>query len=256
MQSLTLAVSNRAGRRWASWRGLLSGLFLTFTIAVVAFELRNLSGITMLSPLIIAIVLGMALHNTVGTPVTFKPGVVFSMRRILRFAIVLLGLQLSLAEVVTVGIVGLAIIAVTLSSTFVFTVWLGRRLGIDRKLAELLGAGTSICGASAVVATNTVTRASDEDVTYAVASVTVFGSVSVLFYPTLAGLLQLTPCLWAVDRRLDPRNRAGCRCRVPEWRRLGQFRHDRQAQPGNAAGADDIGAQLLHCKAPSDYRRR
>jgi len=193
MQSLTLAVSNRAGRRWASWRGLLSGLFLTFTIAVVAFELRNLSGITMLSPLIIAIVLGMALHNTVGTPVTFKPGVVFSMRRILRFAIVLLGLQLSLAEVVTVGIVGLAIIAVTLSSTFVFTVWLGRRLGIDRKLAELLGAGTSICGASAVVATNTVTRASDEDVTYAVASVTVFGSVSVLFYPTLAGLLQLTP---------------------------------------------------------------
>src|SRR5271157_2269578 len=145
MQSLTLAVSNRAGRRWASWRGLLSGLFLTFTIAVVAFELRNLSGITMLSPLIIAIV------------------------------------------------VGLAIIAVTLSSTFVFTVWLGRRLGIDRKLAELLGAGTSICGASAVVATNTVTRASDEDVTYAVASVTVFGSVSVLFYPTLAGLLQLTP---------------------------------------------------------------
>jgi len=193
MQSLTLAVSNRAGRPWASWRGLLSGLFLTFTIAVVAFELRNLSGITMLSPLIIAIVLGMALHNTVGTPVTFKPGVVFSMRRILRFAIVLLGLQLSLAEVVTVGIVGLAIIAVTLSSTFVFTVWLGRRLGIDRKLAELLGAGTSICGASAVVATNTVTRASDEDVTYAVASVTVFGSVSVLFYPTLAGLLQLTP---------------------------------------------------------------
>lgn len=193
MQSLTLAVSNRAGRRWASWRGLLSGLFLTFTIAVVAFELRNLSGITMLSPLIIAIVLGMALHNTVGTPVTFKPGVVFSMRRILRFAIVLLGLQLSLAQVVTVGIVGLAIIAVTLSSTFVFTVWLGRRLGIDRKLAELLGAGTSICGASAVVATNAVTRASDEDVTYAVASVTVFGSVSVLFYPTLAGLLQLTP---------------------------------------------------------------
>jgi len=193
MQSLTLAVSNRAGRRWASWRGLLSGLFLTFTIAVVAFELRNLSGITMLSPLIIAIVLGMALHNTVGTPVTFKPGVVFSMRRILRFAIVLLGLQLSLAEVVTVGIVGLAIIAVTLGSTFVFTVWLGRRLGIDRKLAELIGAGTSICGASAVVATNTVTRASDEDVAYAVACITVFGSVSVLLYPTLAGLLQLTP---------------------------------------------------------------
>jgi uncharacterized integral membrane protein (TIGR00698 family) len=197
---LTLAVSNRAGGRRASWPGLLPGLFLTSTIATAAFELRNLSGITVLSPLIIAVVLGMVLHNTVGTPGTFKPGVVFSMRRILRLAIVLLGLQLSLAQVVTVGIVGVAIIAVTLASTFVFTVWLGRRLGIDRKLAELIGAGTSICGASAVIATNTVTRASDEDATYAVACITVFGSMSALLYPALAGLLQLTPHafgLWA-----------------------------------------------------------
>jgi hypothetical protein len=54
-----------------------------------AFELRNFSGITVLSPLIIAIVLSMAFHNTVGTPGTFKPGAVFSMRRILRFAIIL-----------------------------------------------------------------------------------------------------------------------------------------------------------------------
>ena len=188
-----MAVSDRAGRRRTSWQGLLPGLLLTFTIAAAAFELRNLSGVTVLSPLIIAIVLGMALHNTVGTPGTFKPGVVFSVRRILRFAIVLLGLQLSLAQVVTVGIVGLAIIAITLASTFVFTAWLGRRLDIDRKLAELIAAGTSICGASAVIATNTVTCASDEDVAYAVACITVFGSVSVLLYPALAGLLQLTP---------------------------------------------------------------
>ena len=65
---------------------------------------------------------------------------------------------------------------------------------------QLIAAGTSICGASAVIATNTVTRASDEDVAYAVASVTVFGSVSILLYPALAGLLQLTPHafgLWA-----------------------------------------------------------
>jgi uncharacterized integral membrane protein (TIGR00698 family) len=119
--------------------------------------------------------------------------VVFSVRRILRSAIVLLGLQLSLTQVVTVGLAGLAMIAVTVVSTFVFTVWLGRRLGIDRKLAELIGAGTSICGASAVIATNTVTCAPDEDVAYALASITVFGSVSVLVYPALGGLVQLTP---------------------------------------------------------------
>lgn len=199
MQSLALTVFNRSGTHGAL-QSLFPGLFVTFTIASAAFEPRNLSGITILSPLIIAIFLGMAFHNTVGTPDRFKPGVVFGMRRILRFAIVLLGLQLSLGQVITVGIMGLAIIVATLAGTFVFTVWLGRRLGIDDKLAQLIAAGTSICGASAVIATNTVTRASDEDVAYAVASVTVFGSASILLYPALAGLLQLTPHafgLWA-----------------------------------------------------------
>ena len=193
MQSLTLAANNPSAGHLASGQRLLPGLFLTFSLAAVAFELRSLLGITALSPLIVAIVLGMTFHNTLGTPGTFKPGVVFSMRRILRFAIVLLGLQLSFAQLVKVGTVGLAIIAVTLAGTFMFTVWFGRRLGIDRKLAQLIAAGTSICGASAVIATNTVTRASDEDVAYAVACVTVFGSASMLLYPTLEGFVHLAP---------------------------------------------------------------
>jgi uncharacterized integral membrane protein (TIGR00698 family) len=105
-----------------------------------------------------------------------------------------------LSQVVEVGSAGLEVIALTLSGTFLFTMWLGRRLGVDRKLVELIAAGTSICGASAIVATNSVTGASDEDVAYAVACVTVFGSASMLLYPVLAGLLQLTPHafgLWA-----------------------------------------------------------
>jgi uncharacterized integral membrane protein (TIGR00698 family) len=87
-----------------------------------------------------------------------------------------------------------------LVSTFVFTKWLGRLLGVERKLAELIAAGTSICGASAVIATNTVTGAHDEDVAYAVATVTVFGSIAMFCYPVLLGLLHLSPRaygLWA-----------------------------------------------------------
>jgi uncharacterized integral membrane protein (TIGR00698 family) len=72
-------------------------------------------------------------------------------------------------------------------------VQLGRLIGVERKLAELIAAGTSICGASAVIATNTVTRAADEDVAYAVACVTVFGSIAMFVYPLLPGLLQLDP---------------------------------------------------------------
>ena len=171
----------------------LPGFLFATTIAAVALELRGLIGITAVSPLIIAIVLGLAFQNTVGTPAALKPGIVFGMRRVLRFAIVLLGLQLSWSQVVEVGSIGLGVIVASLVGTLLFTVWIARLFGVDRKLAELIAAGTSICGASAVVATNTVTRASDEDVTYAIACVTVFGSASMLLYPAMQGFLQLTP---------------------------------------------------------------
>jgi uncharacterized integral membrane protein (TIGR00698 family) len=86
-----------------------------------------------------------------------------------------------------------AIILAALGATFVFTKTLGRAMGVDPKLAELIGAGTSICGASAVIATNTVTQGKDSDVAYAVACVTVFGSLAMLLYPLLPGVLHLSP---------------------------------------------------------------
>ena len=179
---------------------LLPGLLLAAGIAALAFALRHLPGLGRFSPMIIAIVLGIAFHNLLGTPVRAKPGVTFSMRKLLRFAIILLGLQLTASQVAEVGVTGVAIIAGTLVATFTFTVWLGRLIGVEQKLAELIAAGTSICGASAVIATNTVTRAPDEDVAYAVACVTVFGSIAMFAYPLLPGLLKLAPHaygLWA-----------------------------------------------------------
>jgi uncharacterized integral membrane protein (TIGR00698 family) len=113
------------------------------------------------------------------------------MKRLLRAAIILLGFQLTLSQVAEVGGPGLLIVAATLAATFVFTVWAGRALGVDPKLSQLIAAGTSICGASAVVATNAVADAHDEDVAYAVACVTIFGSIAMLTYPLLPGLLHL-----------------------------------------------------------------
>jgi uncharacterized integral membrane protein (TIGR00698 family) len=172
---------------------ILPGLGLTSLIAALAFALRELPGMANVSPMILAIVIGIAFHNWAGTPVWAKPGVTFSLRRLLRIAIILLGLQLTASQVIAVGGRGIGIIAATLLATFAFTVWMGRWLGVERKLAQLIAAGTSICGASAVIATNTVTDAPDEDVAYAVACVTVFGSVAMFAYPLLPGLLHLDP---------------------------------------------------------------
>jgi len=178
-------------RAWLT--SILPGLLLTSGIAAAAFALRLIPGVSILSPMILAILIGIAFHNLVGTPARAKAGITFSLRRILRFAIILLGLQLTASQVAEVGLTGVAVIAATLVATFTFTKWFGRVIGVDRKLAELIAAGTSICGASAVIATNTVTQGPDEDVAYAVASVTVFGSIAMFVYPLLPDLLHLSP---------------------------------------------------------------
>jgi uncharacterized integral membrane protein (TIGR00698 family) len=174
-----------------SVRGIIPGVALCGAIAAAAFALRLVPGVAVLSPMILSIMLGIGYHNIARTPLAAKPGIVFSLRRILRFAIVLLGFQLTVQQVEGVGLAGFAVLSISLAATFLFSKWVGAALGVDRRLAELIAAGTSICGASAVIATNTVTRAPDEDAAYAVVCVTLFGTVAMFLYPLLPGLLHL-----------------------------------------------------------------
>ncbi|AZO53648.1 MULTISPECIES: YeiH family protein [unclassified Mesorhizobium] len=171
--------------------GIIPGIVLVAMITAVAFSARNVSGFALFSQMILAVVAGMVYSNVLGTPAHAKAGIAFSQKCLLRFAIVLLGFQLTLGQVVSIGASGVGIVAATLGATFLFTITLGRLIGVDAKLAQLIAAGTSICGASAIVATNIVTDAHDEDVTYAVASITLFGTVAMLGFPLLAPLLGL-----------------------------------------------------------------
>ena len=185
------AVETRTGAAAVSWAGVVPGIVLVAMITSVAYSARSVSGFALFSPMILAVVAGMIYSNVLGTPAHAKAGIAFSQRRLLRFAIVLLGFQLTLGQVAAIGAGGVGIVAATLGATFVFTVTLGRLLGVDRKLAQLIAAGTSICGASAIVATNIVTDARDEDVTYAVAAITMFGTIAMLGFPLLAPVFNL-----------------------------------------------------------------
>ncbi|TPJ35393.1 YeiH family putative sulfate export transporter [Mesorhizobium sp. B2-5-13] len=189
----TISVDLAQGRKRLDslWNGIIPGIVLVAMITAVAFSARNVSGFALFSPMILAVVAGMVYSNVLGTPAHAKAGIAFSQKRLLRFAIVLLGFQLTLGQVASIGAGGVGIVALTLGATFVFTITLGRLIGVDARLAQLIAAGTSICGASAIVATNIVTDARDEDVTYAVASITLFGTVAMLGFPLLAPLLGL-----------------------------------------------------------------
>ena len=169
------------------------GLGLAGALALGATAAQRLSGIEALSPMVLALVAGIALRTLGGVPAAAAPGLALALRTLLRLGIVLLGFRLTLGDLASVGAPGLAGIAATLALTFVFTRAAGRALGVDRRLAELIAAGTSVCGASAVMAVNAVTRGRDEDVAFAIACVTVFGTLSMLLFPLLAAPLGLTP---------------------------------------------------------------
>ncbi|MDX6750031.1 YeiH family protein [Geminicoccaceae bacterium 1502E] len=179
---------------------LAPGLLLTGGLAALAFALRTLPGVSVLSPMILALLLGVAVHNLAGTPASTLPGITFSLKRLLRLGIVLLGLQLTAAQLAAIGGTGLFIVAAVLAATFFVTVRLARPLGVPRPLAELIAAGTSVCGASAILAANSVSRARQEDVAYAIACITLFGSLSMALFPLLLPILALEPQaygLWA-----------------------------------------------------------
>lgn len=172
---------------------VLPGVGLCSGLALVASFLHTLPQLRSLSSMILAIALGIVIRNAIGVASVYEKGIRFALRRILRVAIALLGLQFSFVQIANVGSTGLAIVVITLFSTFWFTCWLGKQLGIRQSLTHLIAAGTAICGASAVMATNAVNHSSDEDAAYAVATVTVFGTVSMFLYPMISSVLHLAP---------------------------------------------------------------
>lgn len=141
-----------------------------------------------LSTLTLAIVLGMLMGNTVYAQLESRAGagIEFSRAKLLRVGVVLFGLRITFQQIAEVGIAGVAIGVTVVLLTFLLAVQLGTRVfGLDRTTAVLIGAGASICGAAAVMATQSVVRARPEVVSVAVATVVVFGTLSMFAYPLL-----------------------------------------------------------------------
>lgn len=171
---------------------VMPGLLLTLGIAGVALLLHGLPQFHLLSALILAALLGALVRNTGFVPTACAPGQAFVLRRVLRAAIVLLGFQISLGQALAIGGTGLLVVGFAVATTFAATLWLGRRMGLDPRFVCLIAAGTAVCGASAVVAANTVAEAPEEDVAFAIACVTLLGTASIFLYPPLAAAAGLT----------------------------------------------------------------
>ena len=167
----------------------LAGLGVIAVGLGAAFGVASVS--STLSPLVAAVILGVAVGNVVDLPTVCTPGVHYATKRLLRGGVILLGFRLAFSDVVELGVSGLGVVVMTVTATFFGTRWLGRRLGLSENLSLLVATGYSICGASAVAAMDGVIEAEEEETAYAVALVTLCGSLSILVLPLLAGPLGL-----------------------------------------------------------------
>ncbi len=173
----------------------LPGLTVPVAIAIIAMLLAKtdfVQNTLHFSSLILAILIGVIVGNIVKFPESFKPGITFALKKILRIAIVFLGFRLTFQNVMEVGLIGLIVDTIMVTTTFLLGVWIARKFfGLDEQISFLVASGSSICGASAVLATAPVVKAEMHQAAMAVATVTIFGTTAMFLYPVIykAGLL-------------------------------------------------------------------
>lgn len=172
---------------------LLPGLLVTALLAWLSLWLSQYIGVSIMgfekspiSAVMMVVILGMLTGNIVRLPLWLEPGFQFSMKKVLRLGIILLGIRLSITDVFELGTLGVPIVVLCIASALYFTTRLNNWLKLPDRLGTLIAVGTSICGVSAIVATAPAIDADDEEVAYAVAVITVFGIMAMLVYPYAA----------------------------------------------------------------------
>ena len=170
----------------------LPGIVLALLVAIAALGVHRLLPAQIgapLGPVLLAVLLGLLVGNLFPLSEIFAPGLRFAFGALLRCAIVLLGATLSLQAVAAIGSKALLMVVLLMLFALGLAQLLGRLLGVPPKLATLLGVGTAVCGNTAISATAPAIGASDRDLTVAIATNTLFGTLAVFFYPLLGRAL-------------------------------------------------------------------
>jgi uncharacterized integral membrane protein (TIGR00698 family) len=148
----------------------------------------------------LAMLAGLLLVNVVGVPDSALPGIKFAVRTVLGIGIVLLGLRLNLQSIALIGSQAFWLVLGAIAASCTFAIVVGSRLHVDRRVAVLIGIGCSVCGNSAIAAAAPVVKANDREMSFAVATITLFGTLAVFVLPVLGhamGLDALSFGLWA-----------------------------------------------------------
>jgi uncharacterized integral membrane protein (TIGR00698 family) len=180
------------GLSWA--RQAIPGLLIAILLALVARAMaqqlaHGVIGLPKfpLSPVMCAVLLGMLWRNSIGVPGWATAGLNWTMHRLLRVGIALVGLRLTLGGATAIAATALPVALICLSVALAGGIAVSRTLGVPRRLGYLLAIGTAVCGCTAVVAMSPVIRARSAETAFAVTCVVLFGCIAMLLYPWVAG---------------------------------------------------------------------
>ena len=176
--------------------GLIYGIFICIATSLLAIFLSNYVGITLFgfekspfSPIIFSIIIGILLINSFKELKLFNDGFKFCIKYILKAGIILLGIRLSLFDFYLYGVKSLFVIIPCIICTILIVRYLKGFFKVSENLAHLIAVGTSICGATAIVALAPLINAKKTEITYAVANITIFGIFAMFIYPFLGNFL-------------------------------------------------------------------
>ena len=179
---------------------LIPGFAVALVIAAVSRWLESLLPIHLIGASVIALFIGMLINHFRKPSETMKKGLKFTSKKVLKFAIILLGASLSIGTILQVGKMSLMVMVFTLLTCFGGGYFIGRALGLNWKLSNLISAGTGICGGSAIAAIAPVIDAEDSDIAYAMSATFLFDMAMIVLFPIMGRAMDLNDMaygLWA-----------------------------------------------------------
>ena len=172
---------------------LFPGIILSVMVAALSVWLESLLPVHLIGAAVIAMFIGMIINHFLRGKCAFlSPGLKFTSKKILKFAIILLGLSLNIKTILTVGRMSLTVMIFTLLTCFGGGYFIGRALGLNWKLSNLISAGTGICGGSAIAAIAPTIDADDTDVAYAMSATFLFDMAMIILFPIMGRALGMS----------------------------------------------------------------
>ena len=182
---------------------LLPGCAMALVIAAIAKLLEmgeSAANLHFIGASVIALFIGMIVNHFYKPNSVTAPGIKFTSKKILKFAIILLGASLNISTVLNVGRFSLTVMVFTLATCFGLGYVIGKALGLNWKTSSLINAGTGICGGSAIAAIAPVIEASDMDIAYGMSATFLFDMIMIIVFPLLGRWMGLSDAafgLWA-----------------------------------------------------------